>query len=48
MTPYKESMNGSLNIPLQTHRVYSTMKQRGNVRIHVFSAWNTRGVFVEI
>ena len=48
MTTHNESMNGSSNIPLQTNRVYSTLKQRGNVRLDVFSAWNTRGVFVEI
>ena len=31
---------------LQTLRMYSTLKQRGNERFHVVSMWNTRGVFV--
>ena len=32
--------------PLQTHHVYSMLKQRGNKRFHVVSTWNTRAVFV--
>ena len=48
MTQYNELMNGTSNIPLQTNRVYSMLKQRGIIRLHVFSAWNTRVVFVEI
>ena len=32
----------------ETFHVYSTQKRRGNVRFHVVSAWNTRGVFVGI
>ena len=31
---------------LQTHHVYSTLKQRGNDRFPVVSTWNTRGVLV--
>ena len=31
---------------LQTLHVYSTLKQRGSIRFHVVSTWNTRGVFV--
>ena len=26
--------------------MYSTLKRRGNGRVHVVSTWNTRGVFV--
>ena len=32
---------------LQTLHMYSTLKRRGNVRFHVISTWNTRGVVVE-
>ena len=35
-----------LFLPLQTLHVYSTLKRRGNIRFHVVSTWNTRGVFV--
>ena len=31
---------------LQTHHVYSTLKQHGNALFHIVSTWNTRGVFV--
>ena len=31
---------------LQTQPVYFTLKRRGNDRFHVFSTWNTSGVFV--
>ena len=31
---------------IQVYQVYSTLKQRGNNRFNVVSAWNTRGVFV--
>ena len=34
-----------ISIILQTHHVYSTLKQRGNGRFHVVPTWNTRGVF---
>ena len=33
-------------LTLQTHHVYSTLKQRGNDRFRVVSTWNTRGAFV--
>ena len=33
-------------LTLQTHHVYSTLKQRRNDRSHVVSTCNTRGVFV--
>ena len=32
-------------MPLQTRHVYYTLKRRGNDRFHVFSKWNTSGVF---
>ena len=38
------SLGNVQNYTLQTHRVYYTLKQRGNGRFHVFSTWNTRGV----
>ena len=31
---------------LQTNHVYSTLKRHGNVRLHVVSTWNKRGVFL--
>ena len=31
---------------LQTLHVYSALKRRGNLRFHVVSTWNTRGLFV--
>ena len=31
---------------LQTHHMYSTLKQVGNGRFHVIPTWDTRGVFV--
>ena len=34
------------SISLHTLHVYSTLKRRGNIRIHIVSTWNTRGVFV--
>ena len=46
---FKVSFKGRLtdtSATLQTHHVYSTLKRRGNGRIHVVSTWNTRGVFV--
>ena len=30
---------------LQTYRVDSTLKRRGNGHFHVVSTWNPRGVF---
>ena len=33
-------------VSLQTHRMDSTLKRRGNDRFHVVSTWNPRGVFV--
>ena len=38
----------SMNVSLQIHHVYSTLKRRGNSRFHVVLTWNTRGVFVRI
>ena len=35
-----------LSLTLQTHHVYSVLKQRGNQRFHVVLTWNTRGMFV--
>ena len=35
-----------LETSLQTHHVDSTLKRRGNGRLHVVSTWNPRGVFV--
>ena len=35
-----------VEISLQTHHVDSTLKQRGSDRVHLFSTWNRRGVFV--
>ena len=31
---------------LQTHHMYSTLKQRGNGGFHAVSTWNTRVMFV--
>ena len=39
-------MCSSWPLTLQILHVYSTLKRRGNVRFHVVSTWNTRGVFV--
>ena len=33
---------------IQTQPVYFTLKRRGNDRFHVFSTWNTSGVFVRL
>ena len=33
---------------LQSHRVYFTLKRRGNGHLHVVSTWNTSGVFVGV
>ena len=30
---------------LQTHHLDSKLKRRGNGRFHVYSTWNSRGVF---
>ena len=38
----------TLVISLQTHHVYSTLKQRGIGCFHVISTWNACGVFVGI
>ena len=41
-----ESYTDSIQFPLQTIHVNSTLKRRGNGRFYVFSTWNPRGVFV--
>ena len=41
----RHSINQSDTLPLQTHHVYSTLKQRGNDCFHVLLTLNTRGVY---
>ena len=36
----------TLQVSLQTYYVYSMLKRRANVRFHIVSTWNTRGVFL--
>ena len=43
---YSRISQQGLCTSLQTLHVYSSLKRLGNIRFHVVSTWNTRGVFV--
>ena len=49
MTYQREIFKSSVlyyDTSLQTHHMDSTLKRRGNGRVHVVSMWNPLGVFV--